>query len=131
MAGEKERKWVSRLAVPSNVAALVRERLGCGCPREVFEHYQVVRSTVDGIPLVRLIMGDRLLVWIVDPSHLDSPGERIRALLEKGVAERDRRTLNRFRLVIAGKIPPTPPETVAPRVHLHFLKSLPWEIPGE
>ena len=75
-------------------------------------------------------MGDRLLVWILDTEAVDDTAEAIPRMLARGTAERDRRGLNRFRLVAvtAGRGSPEPsppaPEETALRVHLHRLRRL-------
>ena len=127
----KEKQWLSTLAVKSNTTLLVRDTLGCTCPQEVFDNYRV-RSHVSGsIPMVQLIMGDRLLVRIVDAAKLNDPEKTAMELLKEGLAERDRLNLNRFRLVIVGTFPPSKahvltglPETMDPKVHLHILPVL-------
>jgi hypothetical protein len=120
-----------KLVRRSFVVSLVRDRLGCGCPEEVFDHYEVKEGKFLSIPFIELVMGGRLLVWIIDgegSSDLTSHGTQ---LLKEGRAERDRRGLNRFRLVWIGHSldPSLESEMIKtaggidPKVHFHRLKS--------
>ncbi|MBW1706543.1 MAG: hypothetical protein JRJ86_15475 [Deltaproteobacteria bacterium] len=131
MNNVKEKQWLSTLTVKSNATLLVRDTLGCTCPREIFDHYQVRSHIAGNIPMVQLIMGERLLVRIVDAARFNDPEKTAIELLKEGLAERDRRNLNRFRLVIVGTFPPSQaqaltglPETMDPKVHLHILPVL-------
>ena len=110
---------------------LVRDTLGCTCPPEIFDHYQVSSHISGDIHTVQLIMGERLLVRIVDAARLKYPQKTAMRLLIEGRAERDRLNLNRFRLVIIGTYPPSQaqvltelPESMDPKVHLHILPRL-------
>ena len=49
-------------------------------------------------------MGDRLLVWMADAARIADPEHMIWNLLNAGFSERERRGLNRFRLVVAGDV---------------------------
>ena len=131
MNNAKENEWLSTLTVKSNATLLVRDTLGCTCPREIFDHYQVGSHISGDIPMVQLIMGERLLVRIVDAARLNEPEKTAMELLIEGRAERDRLSLNRFRLVIIGTLPPSQaqvltvlPGTMDPKVHLHILPVL-------
>ena len=98
----KERQWQGKLEQRSNAVFLVRNILGCTCPEEIFDHYEVQHNVAEAIPMVQLIMGNRLLIWIVDAARVVEPGQILLRLLEQGLAERENRGLNRFRLVVAG-----------------------------
>jgi hypothetical protein len=131
MNNAKENEWLSTLTVKSNATLLVRDTLGCTCPREIFDHYQVGSHISGDIPMVQLIMGERVLVRIVDAARLNEPEKTAMELLIEGRAERDRLSLNRFRLVIIGTLPPSQaqvltglPGTMDPKVHLHILPVL-------
>jgi len=131
MANDKENEWLNGLTEKFNATLLVRDTLGCTCPREIFDHYQVGSHISGDIPMVQLIMGERLLVRIVDAARLNDPEKTATELLKEGRAERDRRNLNRFRLVMVGAFPPSQaqvltglPETMDPKVHLHILPVL-------
>ena len=76
-------------------------------------------------------MGQRLLIRIVDAEKMDMPEKQAMELLEQGAEERNRRGLNRFRLLIIGGFSPDLteelerlPERLGPRVHLHVLSGL-------
>lgn len=126
-----EKEWIARLAKKSCAVSLVRDLLGCGCPEEVFEHYHIQPYTSGSIPMVQLIMGDRLLVRIVDAAKSGAAEETVMNLLEEGLKERERRKLNRFRLVMVGTFSPSKTrgledltEAMDPKVHLHVLPRL-------
>jgi len=126
----KEREWQNELAERSNAVFLVRDLLGCTCPEEIFDHYQVERVGSGAVPVVQLIMGNRLLVWIVDGVKVVNPGELLLELLEQGLAKREDRGLNRFRLVVVGEFLSWEKEWahlaegLGPRVHLHALSEI-------
>jgi len=127
----EEKQWLGALKVKSNATLLVRDTLGCTCPPEIFDHYQVSSHISGDIPMVQLVMGERLLVRIVDAARLDDPQKTALRLLIEGRAERDRLSLNRFRLVIIGTCQPSQaqaltslPERMDPKVHLHILPTL-------
>nr|WP_321399253.1 hypothetical protein [uncultured Desulfobacter sp.] len=73
--------------------------LGCGCPEEVFNKIDYEKKQ-GGVWDGRINVGDRLLVYIV---HLDSDDDltnTIALAMESGVAERNTKKFNRFRLVL-------------------------------
>ena len=91
---------------PGQQAAIerfVRGTLGCQCPDEVFRRVEVGPLALPGNGGTgrRLVIGDRLLIHIVDASGWPEPLLRLEALATAGRDERDGRGLNRFRLVIA------------------------------
>ncbi len=50
------------------VRRFVRETLGCGCADEVFASIErEIHILPDGTRSVRLVNGDRLLVWAIGP----------------------------------------------------------------
>jgi hypothetical protein len=126
----KEKMWQQGLAERSRVVALVRGLLECTCPEEIFDHYQVRKQVFRSLPLIEVIMGDRLLVWIIDGGKVPDPGQALRQLLKAGLAERERRGLNRFRLVVVGDFPSWEErwahlaEEMDPKVHLHVLPEI-------
>jgi hypothetical protein len=125
-----EEKWQCELTERSRVVALVRGLIGCTCPEEIFDHYQVGQHVIKSLPAVELIMGDRLLTWIIDGGKVADPGRTLRHLLHSGRAERDSRGLNRFRLVVVGDFPSWEKkwahlaEETGPKVHLHVLPEI-------
>ncbi len=130
MNQSKEKEWQRLLAERPAVLFLVRGLLGCTCPAEVFDHYQVRRHVLQSVPIVQLIMGDRLLVWIIDGAKVAEPGQTLPQLLEAGLAERERHGLNRFRLVTVGDFLSWEKrwahlaEGLDPKVHLHVLPDI-------
>ncbi len=81
----------------------VRNTLGCACPDEVFERIEYEEGAdgegVLSCPNVRI--GGRLLIglWETnDPARIQS---EMAEIVNAGKSERDRRGMNRFRLVIA------------------------------
>ena len=130
MNQSKEREWQDKLEKRSNAVFLVRDILGCTCPEEIFDHYQVQHNVSEAIPRVQLIMGNRLLVWIVDAARVVEPGQTLLRLLEQGLAKREDRGLNRFRLVVVGESLSWEKEWahlaegLGPKVHLHVLPEI-------
>jgi len=122
----------TKLAQKSFVVSLVRDRLGCGCPEEVFDHYEVTEVKFGLLPFIELVMGGRLLVWIIEGEDSLPLAQHGAQLLNKGRFERDRRGLNRFRLVWIGH--PLDPslesemiktaEGIDPKVHFHQLMDI-------
>ncbi len=125
-----EQTWQQHLTQRSHAVHLVRGILGCTCPETVFDHYQIRPRNVASLPLLELIMGDRLLVWIVDGQRISEPEPVLSRLLRSGLKERDRRRLNRFRLVLTGDVPSWEREwsylagELDPKVHLHVLPDI-------
>jgi hypothetical protein len=116
----------------TRIERFVRDALGCTCPSEVFAVVRDQYLDNDGTHALRRIMiGDRLLVYLIDGARPPDP-VHLTTLIREGRQERDRRGLNRFRLVIATEDPATVgPELEASfhrtpeadeRVHLHVLE---------
>jgi hypothetical protein len=98
---------MDHMTVPSNVAAIkswVTETLGCRCPDDVFEQiddHGTVMIPGLAVPFRRLLIGRRLLIYILE---CDEPATLLAALpvlVEKGKAERDDHGYNRLRVVVA------------------------------
>lgn len=127
MALEIEKRWENELLNRSRAVALVRGRLGCSCPEEIFDHYQVRQQVVRSMPVMEMVMGDRLLVWMMDGHKVSDPRRTLAQILKAGLEERDRRGLNRFRLVVVGDFPSWEnqwghlTDALDPKVHLHVL----------
>ena len=107
---------------------LIQDDLGCGCPEEVFEQRDITMREFERIPTVRMIVGNRLLVWLIQARNITDPAGRVPLLLKTGRLERERLSLNRFRLVLVGHL--TEPEAricraalkdLDDRVHVHFI----------
>ena len=86
------------------IKRFVQETLGCSCPEEVFNKIEF-RKECDDIPVSKVILGDRLLIYIITMDDKSGIQEVIDTAVEKGVEERDRRGLNRFRLVLVTSSP--------------------------
>lgn len=81
----------------------VRVTLGCRCPDEVFDSMSIehVAGESGTTGHVRLTIGDRLLIYVLEARDSDVAEAALAALARAGLAERDSRGLNRFRLVLA------------------------------
>ncbi len=111
----------------------VRNTLGCACPDEVFERieYEDGGDGEDRRPCLTIRIGGRLLIalWKIEDAAPLETG--LPALLNAGKSERDRRGMNRFRLVIATDAPGTvgPPARAIfsnhaekdDKIHLHVV----------
>jgi hypothetical protein len=84
-----------------SIRRFVREDLGCGCPEEVFDDIALASRDAgsDGPRYTRLLIGNRLLVYVMTATHGDELAHDTGALAARGVAERDEAGYNRFRLV--------------------------------
>ncbi len=86
-----------------SIKSFIQETLGCGCPEEVFRAVDARRRVrlqnaveIDCV----LIVGRRLLVYIVDEGDGILDEKRLAFYVAEGTKDRDRKGLNRFRLVI-------------------------------
>ena len=81
----------------------VRGTLGCKCPDAVFKAITISRGQdpETNTPYVRLLIGDRLLIYVLDARHTKKLSASASTLTTRGRAERDANGLNRFRLVLA------------------------------
>jgi hypothetical protein len=88
----------------SEIKRFVQEILGCSCPDKVFEkiHYQKESGSLS---VRKLTVGDRLLIYIIAIDGNSDAREVINTALEQGIAERDSKGLNRFRLVLVASHP--------------------------
>ncbi|MGB5259139.1 MAG: hypothetical protein WBO34_01290 [Gammaproteobacteria bacterium] len=86
------------------IKSFVQETLGCSCPEEVFNKidYQI---NCDGISGSKVSVGDRLLIYIITMDDKSDIHGVINSALERGVEERDKKGLNRFRLVLVTSHP--------------------------
>ncbi len=111
------------------IEAFVRGTLGCQCPAEVFQSMLVEErpGRAGDLRHTRLLIGQRLLIFVAAASHADSTARAIAGLTRVGIAERHDHGYNRFRLVQPG------PESAASqqafraiigadaKAHLHFV----------
>jgi hypothetical protein len=115
----------------------VRGTLGCGCPDEVFESIEY-GACPGGHGARRLLVGRRLLVYALQRNEASGLAAAVRRLAAAGLAERDSRGFNRFRLAVATEAPPAArAEATAAfaaatagdeRAHLHWLA--PADLPA-
>jgi hypothetical protein len=83
------------------IERFVRGTLGCQCPDEVFLDVEVSPLALPGGGSGRrLVIGGRLLIHVVAAPEQPELPLRLEELATAGRDERDRRGLNRFRLVI-------------------------------
>jgi hypothetical protein len=120
-------------AMTDDIERFVRDGLGCGCPAEVFQSIAVERlpAIAGRPPMVRLVVGSRLLIHVVAPPVGTAAPGWIEQLAAHGRAARDHHGYQRFRLVIAapgtqesaGEIRSRFARAVAgdERMHLHFV----------
>jgi hypothetical protein len=81
----------------------VRGTLGCHCPDEVFQSISIDRvgTADDAASCTRLLVGNRLLIYVLDAASFRVAESALVDLVARGRRERDERGYNRFRLVIA------------------------------
>ncbi len=87
-----------------SIKFFIQKTLGCECPEEVFRSIDCqprVRLQNDVVIDCVLIVGRRLLVYVVDDGDGSLDEKRLALYLAEGTKERDSKGLNRFRLVIA------------------------------
>jgi hypothetical protein len=86
------------------IKRFVQETLGCSCPEEVFNKIDYQKESV-GISGRKVNVGDRLLIYIITMDGKSNIQGVINLALEQGVEERDKKGLNRFRLVLVASHP--------------------------
>ncbi len=90
------------------IKKFVQETLGCGCPEEVFRSIEVQRNVRLNSFIVlnaAIIIGNRLLIYVTEAGSEGCVEERLPVLVASGRKERDKKGLNRFRLVLAADDP--------------------------
>lgn len=93
---------------PGGIRQFVRHTLGCSCPDDVFEHIEqgASHTSLIGTPVTyRILVGNRLLVYLWEPDDINSLTRDLPVVVERGRRERDNRGYNRFRLVILTRWP--------------------------
>jgi hypothetical protein len=87
----------------NQIEHFVRKTLGCQCPDEVFRSISIDRRHGgDGaIPYTRLVVGDRLLIYVLEATSGHAGGSAMSNLIAGGRRERDAGGYNRFRLVVS------------------------------
>jgi len=118
-----------------DIVSFVREVLGCGCPDEVFRRLDLgrARSSVGEPDFWRLLVGERLLIYIVAIPDACDLSRKVKALVTRGLADRDHHGYHRFRLVLVSQTAPSAvtasdafrKATVGDeRAHLHCLATI-------
>ncbi len=89
------------------ITRFVRGTLGCQCPEDVFRSIVITHehSPDNGAPFTRLLIGDRLLIYLLPTSATDATPDTLATLARQGRVERDAKGYNRFRLVVASHDP--------------------------
>ena len=120
----------------SDLQRFVRGTLGCKCPDDVFQSV-AIDCREDH---TRLMIGNRLLIYVVETTAEPPAGKAVSRLVEQGLADRNSQRLNRFRLVVA--CPEPSPDLASAkaafaavagdddRAHLHVISAdqLPAEL---
>lgn len=122
---------MERLLPDNAVVPFVREVLGCNCPAEVFRTMDVGQRALSGVPCQRVLVGRRLLVYLVDRDVLRRGVASLEVLLEEARRERGREGYNRLRIVIVGESDPLGRDAISDeflrclgrddRAHIHFV----------
>jgi len=111
----------------------VRATLGCQCPDEVFRSVSIdhVSTASFAVPYTRLLVGNRLLIYILDAATPRVADAALADLVTRGRRERNERGYYRFRLVVACDEPTSKNTAVQhafdeasgndERAHLHCL----------
>ena len=86
------------------IKQFVQETLGCSCPEEVFNKIDYQKE-IDGFPGRKVNVGGRLLIYIISMNGKSNIQGVINSALEQGVEERNKKGLNRFRLVLVSSGP--------------------------
>ena len=81
----------------SDLQRFVRGTLGCKCPDDVFQSV-AIECREDH---TRLMIGNRLLIYVMETTAEPPAGNTVSRLVEQGLADRNSQRLNRFRLVVA------------------------------
>jgi hypothetical protein len=89
------------------ITRFVRGTLGCQCPDDVFESIVIGRErTPDNSALfTRLLVGNRLLVYIHETQPAKATAAAVSKLATQGRTERDAKQYHRYRLVIVSAHP--------------------------
>jgi hypothetical protein len=88
----------------NSIKEFVRETLGCQCPDSVFDIIEYTNNKLlDGNSLIgdTVNVGNRLLIYIIHTNEPSQILDNLTDLVRSGIAERDSKGFNRFRLVVA------------------------------
>jgi hypothetical protein len=89
------------------ITCFVRGTLGCHCPDDVFQSIVIGRERTpdNSAPFTRLVIGERLLIYIHETRPAKATTAAVSKLATQGRTERDNKQYNRFRLVIVADDP--------------------------
>jgi hypothetical protein len=89
------------------IELFVRSTLGCQCPDEIFSDITIThaRNPDSDLTYTRLVIGNRLLIYVLDARHSSALPLEVTTLAARGRADRDTDRLNRFRLVLTSDCP--------------------------
>jgi hypothetical protein len=90
-----------------SIERFFRSTLGCQCPDDVFQSIVIERAPTsrDVLPHTRLVIGNRLLIYIHETQPAKATTAAVSKLATQGRTERDAKQYNRYRLVIASAHP--------------------------
>jgi hypothetical protein len=113
------------------IKRFVQETLGCSCPEDVFNTIDCQQES-DGLSGRKIIVGDRLLIYIITVDRESDIQGVMGPALQQGVGERDQKGFNRFRLVLVASRPDElrgpaehafdSSEYTDEKTHLHIVK---------
>lgn len=81
------------------IKSFVQNTLGCSCPEEVFEKIEYEKGLSESWER-RINVGNRLLIYIINAEPESDIPQKVKDALAMGVKERNKKGLNRFRLVL-------------------------------
>jgi hypothetical protein len=95
--------WADDRTGMNPIEHFVRATLGCQCPDEVFRSISIDHVAMAGRsgPYTRLLVGSRLLIYVLDAATGRVADGALSDLVAHGCRERNQHGYNRFRLVIA------------------------------
>ncbi len=90
-----------------SIELFVRGTLGCQCPEEIFSAITIKqgRNPDSDLTYTRLVIGNRLLIYVLEARHSSALPLEVATLAARGRADRDTDRLNRFRLVLTSDRP--------------------------
>jgi len=115
------------------VRQLVRVELGCTCPEEVFDEVVIGFPSLFDSPIVpssvQILVGRRLILSLVPVHALKDVAADSKSLLLEGKRLRDRQGLNRYRLVLVGRVSKQvlmklqkEAQNIDDRIHVHLIE---------
>ncbi|HEY3272207.1 MAG TPA: hypothetical protein VGJ92_00515 [Methanocella sp.] len=89
------------MADKRKIKAFVQDVLGCGCAEEVFKIIELRQEEMAGARYDRVNIGNRLLIYIFRTDDPGFVGKDLAGIVRAGKEERNQKSFNRFRLVLA------------------------------